>query len=91
MTLKSCDFLVNMSRRHESEDKNVRHTGSASVLHVQHGKIQLCNGMVSFVCACSAMHDMIKTHDLCPGELKQYTRYIPHEAIAPLINLGGSD
>ena len=31
------------------------------------------------------------TPDLCPRELKQYTRYIPHETIAPLVNLGGSE
>ena len=34
VTLKSCDFLMNTSRWHKSEDKNAWHTGSASVLHV---------------------------------------------------------
>ena len=62
----------------ESEDKNARHTGSASVLHVQHGKIQLCNGMVSFVCACSAMHGMIKTHTTCAHENSSSTHGIFH-------------
>ena len=69
MTLKSCDILVNTSRRHESEDKNARHMGS--VLHIQHGKIQLCNdtGLFLHGMFCYAQYD-INTHDLCTQELK---------------------
>ena len=91
MTLKSCDFLVNTSRRHESEDKNARHTGSASVLHNTEKYSYVMAG-VSFRMrtSCYAQYDK-NTHDLCPRELKQYTRYIPHEMNVPIINLGGSE
>ena len=77
VTLKSCDFLVNTSRRYESEEKNTR---------IMEKSITTCYTIVSLCMQTFWWPRYDKnTHDLWAREHKLHTLVIPHEMNAPLL------